>query len=492
MRNTTRPNILIFMTDHQRGDMTPPHSKALTPNLDQFFTQSVTFTQTYCPAPHCCPARATFFSGLYPSQHGVWNNVNVGNTLSRGLHDGVRLWSEDLREAGYDLTFTGKWHVSDEEGPQDRGFTVTDIQPKYTMLPGRRPAPHTDEWRVYRQKGLCTQGMPRGEGEIIRPGYPLYVQYGENENPFRDSDKIESAIPALLAKKDSVKPWCHFIGTLGPHDPYMVPKRFSEMYDIDDIQLPESFSDPMTDKPALYRRTRDRYNQLTHMEQRQSILHYLAFCTYEDDLFGQVLNALDEMGEKENTLVIYVSDHGDYVGEHGLWAKGLPCFRQAYHVPLLMRWPQGIKNPGRVVKEFISLADIAPTLLEAAHCPARAFTGESLMPFLRDETPVQWRDAVFTQTNGNELYGIQRSVMTQDWKYVYNGFDYDELYDLKNDPQELHNLINDPEYQPVLRELCKKLWSFAYQTKDVCINPYIMVAHVPYGPGIIFEEADQK
>lgn len=483
-----RPNILIFMTDHQRGDMAPPFQKAITPHLDKFFQEAVAFTQTYCPAPHCCPARATFFSGLYPSQHGVWNNVMVGNTLSRGLTDGVRLWSEDLKDAGYEMTFTGKWHVSDEEGPEDRGFTATDVQPAYRRPEGCRPAPEASEWKYYQTNNICREGQKRKEAEIVRPGYPPYIQYGLNENPFHDNDKIESALPALLAKKDCKTPWCHYIGTLGPHDPYMVPQRFRDLYNIDDIPLPESFYDSMDDKPALYRRTRDRYSQLTPQEHRQSVLHYLAFCSYEDHLFGQVLEALESTGQRENTLVMYVSDHGDYVGEHGLWAKGLPCFRQAYHVPLLLRWPKGIINPGRTVEEFISLADIAPTLLEIAGCPTdRAFVGSSLMPFLKDEAPGQWRDAVFTQTNGNELYGIQRSVMTREWKYVYNGYDYDELYDLTKDPDEMHNLIDDPALQPVVKELCRRLWGFAYQTKDVCINPYIMVAHAPYGPGIIFE-----
>jgi len=88
-----RPNILVFMTDQQRADTIPPYSRARMPNLERFCSDGVVFTQAFCPSPHCCPSRATFFTGLYPSQHGVWNNVDVPNTLSRGLHEGVRLWS---------------------------------------------------------------------------------------------------------------------------------------------------------------------------------------------------------------------------------------------------------------------------------------------------------------------------------------------------------------------------------------------------------------
>src|SRR5512141_2604637 len=106
-----RPNILIFMTDHQRADTVLPEHPALTPVLDRFGRDAVTFTNAFCPSPHCCPSRATFFTGLYPSRHGVWNNVLNEQAINSGLRDGVRLWSEDLAAAGYDLHFCGKWHV---------------------------------------------------------------------------------------------------------------------------------------------------------------------------------------------------------------------------------------------------------------------------------------------------------------------------------------------------------------------------------------------
>lgn len=300
---------------------------------------------------------------------------------------------------------------------------------------------------------------------------------------------MDSAIKSILERETSDAPWCHYIGTLGPHDPYVVPKEFLDMYNLEDIQLPESFYDHMMDKPALYRRTKERYSQLPELEHRKSILHYLAFCTYEDYLFGKVLQALEQKGELENTVVVYTSDHGDYMGEHGLWAKGLPCFQSAYHVPLLIKWPEGAVNPGRTVDEFTTLSDFAPTILEIADVKVdREFSGKSLVPFLKGEKVENWRDVVFTQTNGNELYGIQRSVMTREWKYVYNGFDYDELYNLKEDPNEIHNLIDDERYKGVVKEMCWRMWEFAYEHKDVCINPYIMVSHAPYGPGIIFQE----
>jgi arylsulfatase A-like enzyme len=239
----------------------------------------------------------------------------------------------------------------------------------------------------------------------------------------------------------------------------------------------------MADRPGLYRRTRGRFDQLTEAEHRRALRHYLAFCSYQDALFGEVLQALRQTGQLEDTLVVYLSDHGDYAGEHGLWCKGLPAFRGAYHVPAVVRWPAGVQAPGRCVDAFVSLTDFAPTLLEAAGVEAQSpHAGRSLMPFLRNETPPTWRDALFTQTNGNELYGIQRSVTTAEWKYVYNGFDEDELYDLGADPGETLNLAADPAHAPVVREMCRRMWRFAHEHGDVCINPYIMVGLAPWGP----------
>lgn len=488
-----RPNILVFMTDQQRADSL---TRAKMPNLDQFRREGVTFRNSYTVAPHCCPSRATFFSGLYPSQHGVWNNVNVGNTLSRGLYQGVRLFSEDLKAAGYRMYFSGKWHVSALEGPLDRGF---DIMDEPIPRPGKRcgyvlgdlkkqeyrhTRPETREWNHYHR--CAPIDRPRGEGEILRAGYPLYTLYSEEENPFQDEDVVEAAVERLLHMEQSEEPWFYFIGTLGPHDPYRPPARYLDWYNLEDIQLPDNFEDAMADKPGLYRRTGKRFAQLSRQEHREALRHYLAFCSYEDALFGRVLDALDRCGQRDNTVVIFLSDHGDYGAEHGLWSKGLPCFRGAYHIPTVVRWPTGPGAPGTEVDHFLTLADFAPTFRQLAGLPQGEGAGKSFLPLLTGGSN-DWTDELYTQSNGNELYGIQRSVMTREWKFVYNGFDEDELYDLRSDPGETVNLIDREELQPIVRELSRKLWEFARRNDDVCINPYILCALARYGPGILNE-----
>lgn len=483
-----QPNIIVFMTDQQRGDTVLPENICKTPNLDRFRARAMQFAKAYCPSPHCCPSRATFFSGLYPSEHGVWHNVEVNNAISRTTFDGVELFPEHLQKAGYETFFSGKWHVSAFDEPQDRGFdhNLYQIISNYGHLP-RGYHLHDEDWERYYSNPDQIDGEheQKEDGRIIRPGYPTYYQYGTDENPFTDNDTVHAAVEAIRTY-DGEKPMFMYVGTLGPHDPYIPPQRFIDLYKDVEIRLPDNFYDDMLDRPALYRRTRDQF-KLTPQEHIESIRRYLAFCSYEDALFGQLLDAVEEKGMTDNTIIFYLSDHGDTMAEHGLWAKGLPCFHGAYHICALAAGP-GIV-PGRVDQEMISLADFAPTIEELAGVKeAYAFTGRSLVPFLRGENVDNWRDAMFTQSNGNEMYGIQRAVWTQEWKYVFNGFDYDELYDLRQDPLEMHNCINDPQNREIIREMTKRMWSFARDHRDACTCPYIMVGLAPFGPGILIKD----
>lgn len=495
---TTKPNILIFMTDQQRGDTILPDHAAKTPHLDQFLKEGLCFREAYCPSPHCCPSRASFFTGLMPSQHGVWHNVNVTNAISRELNEGVLTWSELLADVGYDMRYAGKWHVSAKESPGDRGWKRADGSP-YESLKGK-PLELWHSWGHFEALDNHDPKASRSEGQILREGYGPYTHYGVAESFAKDERVCEEVVSALKGLKDSSQPWCMYAGFVGPHDPYYVPQRFLDLYDIEDIELPENFQDDFSDRPRLYGRTRRPFDQLTEREHKEAIRHYLAYCSYEDWFFGQVLEALDEQGDAENTCVLYCSDHGDYMGEHGLWCKGLPCFKGAYHVPFAMRWPKGIENPGRFVDEYVSLSDVYPTVLQLAGIDAEDSAvsqhredvwglrdGRNLVPFMKDESPENWRSYVYTQSNGNELYGIQRSVMNRKYKLVFNGFDEDELYDLEKDPHEMHNIFEAHKRSALVRELYRELWRFAYERRDGCINPYIMVGLAEFGPGLAFE-----
>ncbi|MGL1892278.1 MAG: sulfatase-like hydrolase/transferase [Spirochaetaceae bacterium] len=511
--STKRPNILIFMTDQQRGDSLI-NPLIPTPNLDKFRQDGLTFTDTYCPSPHCCPSRASFFTGLYPTRHGVWNNVDVSNALSRTTKENVGLFTDILGKEGYQMDYCGKWHVSSLYGPADRGWNVGTVKGNQAQFKSIKETLTLEEmevekhrnWKKYSQCKIDKEDDARNSGDIIRPGYTRYSHYGTNKNPFGDVDVTTEAVDIILNRKNSENsnPWIQYVGLLGPHDPYEVPQVYLDKIDQDLIELPLSFDDDMKDKPGFYRRIQDIYSRLPREEHKKALHQYYAFCSFVDAQFGRILDVIEKTGQTDNTIVLFVSDHGDYAGEHGLWTKGLAPFRGAYHIPAVMRWPNGIKNPGRQVDEMVSLVDFAPTFLEAVNSqeinphgkiPTEegtlrqiSFAGQSLIPFLKEEN-VTWRKELYTQSNGNELYGIQRIVFDKKYKFVFNGFDYDELYDLQKDPHEMKNLIADGKngsYETVVKEYYKKMWKFARENGDQYNNPYINTAYPTFGPGIVF------
>jgi len=481
----TRPNILVVMSDQQQADVVLAGHPCRTPHADRMAAQGVRFTHCFTPTAHCCPSRASFHTGLMPSRHGVHNNIATPTALSTGLAHGVVTFGSRLRSAGYELAFAGKWHVDNHHGPADHGWR------ELVVTAGRGAAMHPPDGH-YRQVG--PDAGPRAPGTIARPGWGPFRLFDPSEDathdgPGGDEAVVRSAIDALPGLASSGKPWCMFVGTFAPHDPFSAPGRFVRMYDPERIELPASYGDDLADKPRIYQRLRRQvWDQLPPGEVRQAIARYWAACTWVDDMLGRLLAALEATGQADHTLVLFLSDHGDYAGAHGLFLKGVAAFREAYHVPCIARWPKGIAHPGRQVDAIVSLADFAPTFCEVAGVatdPAE-FSGRSIAPFFAaSDGPADWPTHMHTQFNGVELYYTQRAVWNHSHKYVHNGFDYDELYDLQRDPGEMVNRIDDPSLDEVKRELVRELWRFAIAQGDRRVmNPYGSVALAPWGPGL--------
>lgn len=489
MSDKARPNILIFMNDQQQGAVLDPDHPCRMPNVQRMADEGVRFGRTYTTTAHCCPARATFMTGLYPSRHGIYNNVLNDAAQNISLKPGVTTFSEVLRASGYDLAFSGKWHVCADEEPRDRGWT----QYHATAVKGEL---HGVRWERFREMARTPEDdSPRERGELLRPGWERYCLYGATDpapetDPFLPDDlyTVQTGIRALRDLAQGDAPWCLFVGPVGPHDPYIIPEKYARMYDPADVDLPPSFDDEMEDKPRVYQRQRRFWSQMSEDEYREAIAHYWGFCTMQDDLFGMVLDALEDTGQADNTLVLFISDHGDYAGAHGLFMKGVAAFDECYRVPCVMRWPKGIAGPGRVVDEFVTLADFAPTFAELAGVSMPESSGRSLVPFLQNQSVTDWPDALHSQFNGVELYYSQRFVQTREWKYVYNGFDFDELYHLTEDPHCLYNLAQDPQYRPVIEAMCRRMWRRAYEEGDIVYNPYPTVSLAPFGPMVGLED----
>lgn len=480
------PNILIIMTDQQRADTLDPSNPAPMPRLRAFLNEAVHFTEAYCPTAHCCPSRASFFTGLYPSQHGVWNNVCNDQRLSPGLRPGVSLWSEALKAAGYDCFFTGKWHLSAEENPGDRGWREGH------HVSARSDAQMGKTWTDYLQPGFgpageCPAGFIGQAG--YNPGGSIRLFGCEEADGTIDHDQAVTAEMAGFLKRASAgaAPWCAFAGLLGPHDPYVVPKRFLDAVDPALVKLPRNWNDPMEDRPQYYQRLQYHFqHSLGETGTREAIRHYLAFCSFVDEQVGVILDALAASGQADETIVVFCSDHGDYAGEHGLFCKGIPAFRAATHVPLAIRVP-GIAG-GSVTDALTSLIDVGPTLLELAGVNGPAMAGRSLVPLLHGKTPPDWRTALCTQMEGTEIRFSQRSIRSREWLYVYNPAAIDELYDLREDPEETRNLAALPALHHIVEDRCRELWRHLSHFDDPLINDYYTVALAPVGPGFAFRD----
>lgn len=480
-----RPNLLIYMNDQEQAHVTAPDHPCRTPNADRLAAEGIRFTRCYTPTAHCCPSRATFQTGLYPSGHGVYNNICNDAAIHTSIYPGIPTFGEILGPAGYTMKWSGKWHVTCDRTPADCGW-------EELWAGATRKEHHGLRWEQYRERFAAGDDQPhdRPRGCVLRPGWGTYRLYGtlpqgDRPHPYSPGDYqiVTTGLRGLAEAVKSAEPWCLFIGPNGPHDPYIIPEHYATMYPEAHVEMPASWRDNMSDKPGVYQRQRHLWSQLTDAEQREAVGHYWGYCTMQDDLLGMVLDALEESGQAEDTVVLFLSDHGDYNGAHGLWMKGVPAFDEAYHVPCIVRWPAGIVNPGREVDDFVTLADFAPTFIELAGCaPIEPHHGRSLAPFFADDRPDDWPETFFSQFNGVELYYSQRVVQTREWKYVYNGFDWDELYHLTADPHERVNLARQPEYREVIRELCGRMWRFGEETRDINCNPYPTVSLAPFGP----------
>jgi arylsulfatase A-like enzyme len=353
--------------------------------------------------------------------------------------------------------------------------------------------------------------------KINRPGWGAYntiQSYIEGKESYKKTNyykhAVQPGIEGLKNLSNQQKPWCLFISTdMAGHT--SAPREYYNLYDKGKITLPESYKDDMKDKPAIYQRLRRQiWDQLSEDEVKSSMINYWANCTLQDKFFGLILDELEATGQKDNTIVIFLSDHGEYNFAHGLQYMGIPSFREAYNVPVMVRWPEGIKNPGRTVNEFISQADFAPTFLEIAGVKAKdRKTGQSLVPFFEGGVPENWPDAFYSQTKGNEVYYTQRIVMTHEYKYVYNAFDFDEMYDLKKDPYEMNNLIHPDKFKDdynagerkklsrenpwphlpqelnkIRKQMLTKMWKFAEKEEDVIFSAFPPVAVSPFGPAV--------
>jgi len=465
------PNVLLLLTDQERFDVLGEAGPTVeTPALDRLCRDGTRFDSAYTPISICSAARASILSGLYPHNHGMLNNCHEADAIQANLPPDVVTFGELLREAGYANTYLGKWHVGRDQGPSDFGFDYlggSDRHHDQALESG---------FRAYQER----LGVEPDADHLSEPVYtagernPTLVAGTTDVPPeaTRAYYLAERTIERLTSIDDATEPFFHRTDFLGPHHPYVVPEPYASMYDPDELELPPSYAETYAGKPAVqeqyltYRGVDDFDRDLWS----DVLAKYLGFVTLIDEQIGRILDALDDAGLAGSTVVVHTSDHGDFVGGHRQFNKGPLMYDDTYHVPLVIRGPDDVDAgvpAGRACDEFVSLVDLMPTFLELAGVAVPGHVdGRSLLPLLAGEAD-DWRTSVFAEYHGDEfgLYS-QRMVRTAEYKFVYNGPDVNELYDLRADPHELANLIDHPDHRSARRELGRSLLGWMESTDD--------------------------
>lgn len=462
------PNLLFLITDQQRADTIEPQTACQTPNLDRLAANGTRFSRCYTPNPICSPTRASLMTGLLPHSHGMVDVTHAVPPYRASFDASLPVWPQALKDAGYHTAYFGKWHVERSNRLENFGFETYEVGQYHKLL-----------GLVEVGDDLVVQGVVR------QKGYKDFLLYGVSEEPVESLPEYQLYSDGVQflqqASAEPERPWALFLSSEAPHDPYVTLRRYYEQYNPDDIPKPASFDDNLAGRPAIYRRIQRVWDALTWDDFAQATACYYANCTMMDEQIGRVLMALEVLDMMDNTIIVFTSDHGDYMGEHRLALKGIPAFEGAYRVPLLLSGPGIPAN--RQLDEVVSLLDLVPTLVQLTAKTNFAGHGRSLLSLLQNEE-TDWTCEAFAECHGQRFNYTQRVLWQDNHKYVFNGFDEDELYDLVADPHELHNLVANPAQRPLLEQMAARMWAIIRQTDDfnMAQAQYGMFRFAPVGP----------
>lgn len=424
-------NLVYIMSDQHNRRLLGGygHPMVRTPHLDALAARGVRFDSAYTPCPICVPTRASFATGRYVHQIGYWDNGTP--------YDGrVPSWGHRLVQQGFSVTTIGKLHYRGVE--DDTGFPDQRL-PMHV---------HGGEGDVY---GMIRDPMPVVPGARRRI---LNAGPGESDYTHYDRALTEAAVQWLrLEARRHDRPWMLFVSFVCPHPPLRSPEEFYQRYPLDQLELPHAYTQQdRTQHPALaalrYRNELDE--ELDEATIRRATAAYYGLCTFLDHNVGRLLHAIDEAGLSRSTRIVYTSDHGEMLGEHGLWGKST-MYEASVAVPFIMAGPD--IPAGQVVGQNISLVDSFPTILEAVGArltPAEAdLPGRSLWPLARGEDTFQ--RTVFSEYHASGSPTGVFMARGERYKYIHYVGLPSQLFDLRTDPDEHHDLAADPHYAGVLR-----------------------------------------
>ena len=493
-----RPNFLVVCVDQMRADHAgfAGNGVVQTPNLDALAASGTQFERAYVNCPLCMPSRATLFTGLTPRGHGVRTN---GIPLNKSLPTVTGA----LRDAGYRTASVGKLHFSNYWlNPESAHLATPERFPELTRFwregeLSAVPTPyygfehvditlghgagveghyarwlreeHPEAWQALQRTGV----VPSGSGAEQSGTFPL-------EESLHHTAYVAKQTQSYLKQLNQDSPFFLFCSFPDPHHPYVAPEPWDRMYRAESVPLPVRREGELDDLAPFFRDIYERDMQLSGRGEatklsdahtREIIARTYGMVSLLDKYVGEVLGTLEEQGLSENTVVVFLSDHGDMMGDHHLMNKGPFHFEGLLRVPLIWRWP------GRIAVQrteaLASLLDVAPTLLSLAGVPvpegetsdeaprqAPAWPGRSLLPCLTEGQTVQ--ESVVVE-NDEDYLGLRlRTLITPTHKVTtYTGHrgaePYGELFDLEHDPDELHNLWSKADHEETKRRLIERL-----------------------------------
>lgn len=444
---TKKPNILFIFSDQHSQQVAGCYGDAIarTPNLDALASEGVTFDNCYTPSPVCTPARMSVLTARHPHRQQVWTNDDM-------LSSEIPCYPHAVALAGYRPKLVGRLHAL---GPdQMHGFDE------------RKVGDHSPNW----------PGNPRTGMGVLSGTTSPFVESVEKSGAgcsvyqLLDQDTAAAAVDTLteIGQRKDEHPFFMTVGFMLPHAPYVASSEDFALFDgkVDAPKIPTPDQD--ADHPFFRRWREDRgLERLDAEETQRARTAYYALTYRLDCLIGDVIAALKDNGLDDNTLIVYASDHGDQIGERGLWWKHT-FYDQSAKVPLIMRWP-GVIPENERRSHLVSLLDMTATLVDAAgSAPLPNSDGRSLLPIIEDPDS-DWDNTVFSEycmDNGcdwsiNETL-LQRMIREGDWKLNYYHGDPVQLFNLADDPDETCDLAGHPKHAALVERLTKRVldgWS---------------------------------
>ena len=462
-----KPNILLLTTDQHNAEILGCAGNTIvqTPNIDALAKRGIFFTQAFTPFPLCTPARTSIFTGLEPRHHGVKHNINMNYSPGPyALAPEYIAFPELLRKTGYRTYFIGKLHTRHEEG-KNFGLHITKlIEGKCHFVDSPKKQ---DLYRQY----LIRRGYPKDIWKIWEN--PEYVKNGYVTSPLPEEDYIDTFIANLAIKQleEIETPFFMWVSFCTPHNPWDPPTPYDKMYDPEKIPFPHRVIGELETKPrrwadqiartisalpatsidpSLPGGVENAYKRFPEDKTRRMLAAYYGEITHVDRQIGRLLDALRKEGFLKNTLIIFTSDHGEYLGNNWAFYKGSGLYDSLIRVPLILSWPEKLPG-GRKVSSLVSLVDLAPTILDACgvHTEIR-MDGDSLLPLIMGETD-SWRKELLIES------GASKAILTEKWKFIKWKDHTVELYDRIEDPHDHYNLAFDSSTRSTRELLCKRL-----------------------------------